>query len=257
MVSDIEENSTTITQTSKDLTIEINNAKQAADDAESDAEEAKTAANDAKTAAASAQSTANSARSTASSAYSEANEAAKTATNYIRADSSGVHVFLDNENYSTVGSDGFYVTKDGTIVARFTGSIIELGQVLHISKSSHNGNTALISTYQGGDSSNIIPLNILATSVSFSSDDVYLGSINSHYTGNKVATKSDLENIPTTNLTRKLSGSGNIIIGEDITGGNAATTGWVSDNFVKRSDGDSDNTVAEIKAWAKKTFKLK
>lgn len=256
MVSDIEENSTAITQTSKDLTIEINNAKQAADDAESDAEEAKSAASN-------ALSTANSASATASSAYSEAMSAARTATNYIRANSSGVQVFYDDYNYSTVGSDGFYITKDGNVVARFTGSVIDLSKVLHISKSTHDSGTALISTYQQDTPSTLIPLNILASSICLATNEVYIGSRNSVCIA---ATKNDLNNIYTIDLNRSEAGSGNLIFGSDIDGGNAAVTGWVSDHFVKKSDRrvkeniktlDEESTVSLYESFRPVSFNYK
>lgn len=286
MVSDIEENSTTITQTSKDLTIEINNAKQAAEDAEETANEAN--------------STASNAQSVAYSASAAASDASKYATNYIRASSSGVQVFCDDSNYSTVSPGGYTVTVNGKNVASYGNSIVlkpyagsEMSSSFSVSSSQLHYTTNAVG--QGGtfhyDDSGLF---LSMASASFSvfripgdgyteivgtgrkslgvgngifTPKIYLTDVNnpSFTYGNTVPTRSEIPT-HTIDLQRTTAGSGNLIFGSDIGGGNAAITGWVSDHFAKKSDRrvkeniktlDEESTVSLYESFRPVSFNYK
>lgn len=108
-----------------------NDAQTAADAAKETADNAQTAADNAQQAADSAQSAAATAQDTANTAQTAANDAAKTATNYLKFDSSGLCVgnMTGTLGYNTlIKSTGVDIRNGSTVLASFESDKIELGK---------------------------------------------------------------------------------------------------------------------------------
>lgn len=108
-----------------------NTANSTANTAKTNAATAQSTADAAKTAAATAQSTANTAKTNAATAQSTANNAAKTATNYLKFDSSGLcvgNMAGTLQGNTLLDSTGMKVRNGTTVLSSFAASLIELGK---------------------------------------------------------------------------------------------------------------------------------
>lgn len=108
-----------------------NTANSTANTAKTNAATAQNTANAAQNAAEAAQSTANTAKTAAATAQTTANNAAKTATNYLKFDSSGLcvgNVTGTLQGNVLLNSSGMQVRKGSTVLANYGAALIELGK---------------------------------------------------------------------------------------------------------------------------------